>query len=65
MIIEVQDVDQEVVHEPIKDVADHSDLLSTHPLSDTGDQKTKKIIRWKQTKSTLCCYANQKRNRER
>ena len=61
----MQDVDNDVVHELGKDEAETSDLLSRHPLPDTGDHKTEKIIRWYQIRSTLCCYANQRRNSER
>ena len=44
-IIEMQDVDYELVYEPGKDEMDLLDLLSRHPLPETGDDKTEKIIR--------------------
>ena len=45
-IMEMQDVDNELVYEPGKDEADPLDYLSRHPLSETGDDSTEKIIRW-------------------
>ena len=44
-IIEMQDVDYELVYELGKDEMDLLDFLSRHPLPETGDDKTKKIIR--------------------
>lgn len=45
-IMEMQDVDYELVYEPGKDEADPLDFLSRHPLPETGDDRTEKIIRW-------------------
>ena len=45
-IMEMQDVDYELVYEPGKDEIDPLDFLSRHPLPETGDDKTEKIIRW-------------------
>ena len=45
-IMEMQDVDYELVYEPGKDETDPLDFLSRHPLPETGDDKTEKIIRW-------------------
>ena len=45
-IMEMQDVDYELVYEPGKDEADPLDHLSRHPLPETEDDKTEKIIRW-------------------
>ena len=45
-IMEMQDVDYELVYEPGKDEMDPLDFLSRHPLPETGDDKTEKIIRW-------------------
>ena len=47
-IMEMQDVDYELVYEPGKDEMDPLaiDVLSRHPLPETGDGKTEKIIRW-------------------
>ena len=45
-IMEIQDVDYELVYEPGKDEADPLDYLSRHPLPETGDDSTEKIIRW-------------------
>ncbi|KAL9972425.1 hypothetical protein ACROYT_G018724 [Oculina patagonica] len=45
-IMEMQDVDDELVHEPGKVEADPLDYLSRHPLPETGDDKAEKIIRW-------------------
>ena len=45
-IMEMQDVDYELVYEPGTDEADPLDFLSIHPLPDTGDDKTEKIIKW-------------------
>ena len=44
--MEMQDVDYELVYEPGKDEADPLDYLSRHPLPETGDDSTEKIIRW-------------------
>ena len=44
--MEMQDVDYELVYEPGKDEMDPLDFLSRHPLPETGDDKTEKIIRW-------------------
>ena len=41
----MQDVDYRLVYEPRKDEADPLDLLSRHPLPETGHEKTE-IIRW-------------------
>lgn len=45
-IMEMQDVDYELVHEPGKDETDPLDFLSRHPLPETGHDKTEKNIRW-------------------
>ena len=46
-IMEMQDVDYELVYEPGKDEADPLDFLSRrHPLPETGNDNTEKIIRW-------------------
>ena len=45
-IMEMQDVGYELVYEPGKDEMDPFDFLSRHPLPETGDDKTDKIIRW-------------------
>ena len=45
-IMEMQDVDYELVYEPGKDEADPLDYLSRHPLPETGNDETEKIIRW-------------------
>ena len=42
----MQDVHYELVYEPGKDEADPLDYLSRHPLPETGDDSTEKIIRW-------------------
>ena len=44
--MEMQDVDYELVYEPGKYEAGPLDFLSRHPLPETGDDKTEKIIRW-------------------
>ena len=41
----MQDVDYEVVYEPGKDEADPMDYLSRHPLPQTSDDKTEKVIK--------------------
>ena len=38
--------DYELVYEPGKDEADPLDYLSRHPLPETGDDNTEKIVRW-------------------
>ena len=43
-IMEMQNVDYEFVYEPGKDEMDPLDFLSRHPLPETSDDKTKKII---------------------
>ena len=45
--MEMQDVNYELVYEPGKNEMDPLDFLSRHPLAETGDDKTEKIIRWK------------------
>ena len=45
-VMEMQDVDYELVYEPGKDEADPLDYLSRHPLPETGDDNTEKIVRW-------------------
>ena len=45
-VMEMQDVDYELVYEPGKDEKDPLDFLSRHPLPETGDDNTEKIIRW-------------------
>ena len=44
-VMEMQDVDYELVYEPRKDEADPLDYLSSHPLPETEDDSTEKIIR--------------------
>ena len=39
-------MDYELVYEPGKDEADPLDYLSRHPLPETGDDHTEKIVRW-------------------
>ena len=43
-IMEMQNVDYEFVYKPGKDEMDPLDFLSRHPLPETSDDKTKKII---------------------
>ena len=42
----MQGIDYELVYKPGKDEADPPDYLSRHPLPETGDDSTQKIIRW-------------------
>ena len=42
----MQDVDFEVIYEPGKDEADPLDYISRHPLPDTGNDDTEKIVKW-------------------
>ncbi len=43
--MDMQDVDFELVYEPGKDEADPLDFLSRHPLLETGDDSTEKMLR--------------------
>ena len=45
-VMKMQDVDYELVYEPGKDEADHLDYLSRHPLPETEEDNTEKIVRW-------------------
>ncbi|XP_048589506.1 uncharacterized protein K02A2.6-like [Nematostella vectensis] len=45
-VMEMQDVDFELIYEPGKDEQDPLDYLSRHPLPETGDDSTEKIIKW-------------------
>ena len=45
-VMQMQDVDYELVYEPGKDEADPLDHVSRHPLPETGDDHTEKIVRW-------------------
>ena len=44
-VMEMEDVDYELIYEPRKDEADPLDYLSRHPLPETEDDSTEKIIR--------------------
>ena len=44
-VMEMEDVDYELVYEPRKEEADPLDYLSRHPLPETEDDSTEKIIR--------------------
>ena len=45
-VMEMQDVDFEVIYEPGKDEADPLEYISRHPLPDTENDDTKKIVKW-------------------
>jgi len=45
-VMEMQGIDYELVCKPGKDKADPPDYLSRHPLPETGDDSTQKIIKW-------------------
>ena len=45
-VMQMQDVDYELIYEPGKDEADPLDYLSRHPLPETGDDYTEKIVKW-------------------
>ena len=45
-VMEMQDADYELMYEPGNDEAHLLDFLSRHPLPETGDDSTEKIIRW-------------------
>ena len=45
-VMQMQDVDYELIYEPGKDEADPLDYLSRHPLPETEDDGTEKIIKW-------------------
>ena len=45
-VMQMQDVDYELIYEPGKDESDPLDYLSRHPLPETGDDDTEKIIKW-------------------
>ena len=65
-VMEMQDVVYELVYEPGKDEADPLDYLSRHPLPETEDDKTKKIIRWTVNAKACCSHpANQRANSQR
>ena len=45
-VMQMQDVDYELIYEPGKDEADPLDYLSRHPLPETEDDGTEKVIKW-------------------
>ena len=44
--MKMQDMDYELVYESGKDEADPLDYLSRHPLPETGNDSTEKIVKW-------------------
>ena len=46
LVMQMQDVDYELIYEPGKDEADPLDYLSRHPLPETEDDGTEKVIKW-------------------
>ena len=44
--MEIQDVDFKLVYEPGKDEQGPLEYLSWHPLPETGNDNTEKIIKW-------------------